>query len=82
MKEEQIPVFYARRKRVYSSYEGELTPAPADLVERKFHAAAPNQLWLTDVTEFAAPDAKVYLSPVLDCFDGKVIAWRTSRSPN
>ncbi|GAA1318736.1 hypothetical protein GCM10020360_11890 [Nonlabens tegetincola] len=82
MKEERIPVFYAKRKRQYSSYEGELTPAPVDLVKRKFRADAPNQIWLTDVTEFAAPDAKVYLSPMIDCFDGKVVAWRTLRSPN
>lgn len=54
MKEEQIPVYYAKRKRKYSSYEGETYPAPADLVQRKFSADSPNQLWLTDVTEFAA----------------------------
>lgn len=82
MKEERVPVFYARRKRRYSSYEGEITPAPVDLVRRNFHTNAPNRLWLTDITEFAAPDAKVYLSPMVDCFDGKVVAWRTSRSPS
>ena len=61
MKEERIPVYYARRKRKYTSYEGEITPAPVDHVKRKFRAAAPNQLWVTDVTEFAGSDGKVYL---------------------
>lgn len=81
MKEERIPVYYAKRKRKYSSYEGETYPAPADLVQRKFHADSPDQLWLTDVTEFAAGDGKIYLSPIIDCFDGKVVSWSTSPRP-
>lgn len=36
----------------------------------------------TDVSEFHAPDAKVYLSPMIDCFDGKIVAWRTRRTPD
>ncbi|MBC9926325.1 IS3 family transposase [Leucobacter sp. cx-169] len=82
MKEERIPVFYARRKRRYSSYEGKLTPAPIDQVNREFHANEPNRLWVTDVSEFPAPDGKVYLSPMIDCFDGKIVSWRMHRSPN
>lgn len=82
MKEERIPVHYAHRKRKYTSYAGEISPAPADHVKRRFRAAAPNQLWLTDVSEFAGPDGKVYLSPMIDCFDGKVVAWKTLRTPS
>lgn len=40
-----------RRKR-HDSYSGEHTPAPANLVNRRFHAKAPNRLWVTDITEF------------------------------
>lgn len=82
MREDRIEVRYAKRKRRYTSYIGEVTPAPDDLVKRNFHADEPNQLWLTDITEFSASDDKVYLSPVVDCFDGKVVAWRTSRHPD
>ncbi|WP_182049031.1 IS3 family transposase [Changpingibacter yushuensis] len=82
MKEHQIPVYYAHRKRRYSSYEGETSPAPDDHVKRNFHADEPDRLWLTDVSEFAASDAKVYLSPMIDCCDGKVVAWQTSRRPD
>lgn len=82
MKQEHIPVHYAHRKRHYSSYEGESTPAPKDLVKRDFHAKEPNRLWLTDVSEFAARNGKVYLSPVIDCYDGKVVAYTTSRTPD
>ena len=82
MKQEHIPVHYAHRKRHYSSYEGETTPAPQDHVKRDFHAAEPNRLWLTDVSEFAARNGKIYLSPVIDCHDGMVVAYTTSRTPD
>ena len=51
------------KKRKYSSYKGEISDAPENLVKRNFHADAPNTLWLTDITEFRIPAGKVYLSP-------------------
>ena len=36
---------------------------------------APNQKWLTDISEFQLPAGKVYLSPIVDCFDGTVVNW-------
>jgi len=36
---------------------------------------------LTDITEFALPAGKVYLSPMLDCFDGLVVSWTIGTSP-
>ena len=82
VREERIEVRYARRKRKYSSYIGEITPAIDDLVKRNFHADSPNTLWLTDITEFSAADSKIYLSPLIDCLDGKVVSWKTSKHPN
>ena len=40
-------------------------------------------LWVTDITEFRLPgDAgRVYLSAVLDCFDGMPVSWRIGPSP-
>lgn len=70
------------RRRKYSSYEGESTPAPSNLLERNFHAANPNLKWLTDITEFHIPSGKVYLSPIVDCFDGILVSWTISTSPN
>lgn len=70
------------RKRKYSSYSGEITPAVPNVIQRDFHAEAPNQKWLTDITEFAIPAGKVYLSPIIDCFDGLPVAWTIGTSPN
>ncbi len=82
MKEEGLVAKGQRRKRKYSSYQGEISEAPENLVKRDFHADAPNELWLTDITEFHIPAGKVYLSPVIDCFDGMAVSWRMSTSPN
>ena len=83
MAEEGCKVAYLKRKRRYSSYKGEISDAPPNLVERDFHAGGPNELWLTDITEFKLPGGeKAYLSPVIDCFDGLVVSWRIGRRPN
>ena len=68
--------------RKYNSYKGELTPAVENLVKRNFHASSPNELWLTDITEFHIPAGKVYLSPIIDCYDGMVVSWKIGTSPS
>ena len=51
-------------------------------MKRDFKSERPNEKWLTDITEFGLPDGKVYLSPVIDCFDGLPVAWTIGTSPN
>jgi transposase InsO family protein len=50
-----------------------------DLVQREFVAAAPNQVWLTDITEHATVEGKLYCCVVLDLFSRKAIAWAIDR---
>ena len=80
-----------RRKgaRRYSSYAGETDEAPANLPLRDdgthdFGADAPNERWVTDITEFRLPDdpRKVYLSPVIDLFDTKPAGWSIGLRPD
>lgn len=75
-------VFVEKKKRKYSSYQGEDTPAADNLIVRDFHAGAPNVKWLTDITEFTIPAGKVYLSPIMDCFDGLLTSWSIGTSPD
>ncbi len=81
MKQESLVVPYVR-KRKYNSYLGEISPAVENVIQRDFHADAPNQKWLTDITEFNIPAGKVYLVPMIDCFDGMAVAWSIGTSPN
>jgi len=76
-----VPI--ARRRRRYGSYMGEISPAPDNLLNRDFSASAPNEKWLTDITEFQIPAGKVYLSPMIDCFDGiMVVSWSIGTRPD
>lgn len=57
-------------------------PFSSVVIARDFKAEQPNQKWLTDITEFHLPAGKVWLSPVVDCFDGKVVSWSLSTRPD
>lgn len=81
MKQECL-VAATRKRRRYGSYMGEISPAPENLLNRDFSAEAPNEKWLTDITEFQLPAGKVYLSPMIDCFDGMVVSWSIGTRPN
>ncbi len=81
MRQEQLKPAGAKRRR-YRSYCGEISPAPDNLINRDFRASAPNRKWLTDLTEFQIPAGKVYLSPVIDCFDGLVVSWSLGTRPD
>jgi len=81
MQEESL-IVPRKQKRKYSSYMGEISPAVENIVARDFHAEKPNAKWLTDLTEFHIPAGKVYLSPIIDCFDGLAVSWTIGTSPN
>lgn len=51
------------------------TPAHDDLVRREFTAAAPNQLWLADITEHRSDEGKLYLCAIKDVFSNRIVGW-------
>lgn len=81
MKKENLVVRCVKHKK-YNSYAGEISPEVANIVNRDFHAEAPNTKWLTDITEFSIPAGKIYLSPIIDCFDGLAVSWSIGTSPS
>jgi transposase InsO family protein len=44
-----------------------------NLIKQDFHATEPNRKWLSDITEVVTADGKLYISPILDCFDGEIV---------
>jgi len=73
----------ARRKRQhYRSYKGELGKIAPNVIDRDFHADKPNQKWTTDVTQMKIKNRWVYLSPVLDMFNGEIVSYVISDSPD
>jgi len=51
------------------------TPAYPDLVQRDFTAAAPNQRWLTDITEHHTGEGKLYLCAIKDVFSNRIVGY-------
>ncbi len=69
------------RPKKYRSYKGAAGRVAPDLLKRQFAAEALNQKWVTDITEFNVAGEKLYLSPVMDLFNGEIIAFETARRP-
>lgn len=69
------------RPKKYRSYSGEVGGVAPDLIKRQFTAERMNQKWVTDVTEFTVAGEKLYLSPVMDLFNGEIVAFETARRP-
>lgn len=70
------------RKVKYRSYKGEIGKIAPNVIERDFSATAPNRKWATDVTQINIGSTKIYLSPILDMFNGEIISHNISLSPN
>jgi len=56
------------------------TSRPVDLVERRFSATRPNQLWVADFTYVATWRGFVYVAFVIDVFARRIVGWRVSAS--
>ena len=50
-------------------------PVHDDLVERDFTADAPNQLWLSDITEHRTDEGKLYLCAIKDVFSNRIVGY-------
>ena len=74
---------FKTRSRKYSSYKGQIGKVADNVVKRQFKADKPNQLWLTDVTEFRikGQEKKLYLSPILDLYNSEIISYTLSNHP-
>jgi putative transposase len=68
----------SRRKGIRTTVrDRDARPAP-DLVERKFVAAAPNELWVADITYIPTYSGFLFLAVVLDAFSRRIVGWATS----
>ncbi|MED3562816.1 IS3 family transposase [Bacillus xiapuensis] len=69
------------RMKKYKSYKGAVGKIAPNLLDRQFTAKRPNQKWVTDITEFKLFGEKLYLSPVLDLFNGEIITYTIGSRP-
>ena len=69
------------RMKKYKSYKGAVGKIAPNILDRNFTAEAPNEKWVTDITEFKLFGEKLYLSPVLDLFNGEIITYTFGSRP-
>lgn len=69
------------RVKKYKSYRGEQGKIAPNILERNFKTNRPNQKWATDITEFNVSGNKLYLSPIIDLFNGEIISYELSEKP-
>jgi transposase InsO family protein len=81
MKVKGIQSVIRRKKKRYAHS----TPQQVaeNVLNRKFHADAPNEKWVTDVTEFKYGNGqKAYLSAILDLYDKTIVSYVFGHSNN
>ena len=66
----------------YNSYKGTIGRIAPNILERNFVAEKPNEKWVTDVTQINFKETKLFLSPIIDLYNGEVISYNISLSPN
>ncbi len=66
----------------YNSYRGNVGTAAPNILNRNFRADQPLQKLVTDVTEFHLEGRKLYLSPIVDLYNGEVISYNLSFHPD
>ena len=72
----------AKRGRAYkvTTHSDDRQHRPADLVDRKFVAPAPNRLWVADLTYVKTHGGWVYAAFIIDVYSRMVVGWQISNS--
>lgn len=78
----KMSLFGITPKRHYRSYKGDVGKIAPNILNREFRADGPCRKLTTDISQFVIGDRKLYLSPILDMWNGEVISYTISHSPN
>ena len=79
MKEENLTCkVHLKKYHSYRGTEGKIAP---NIIKRNFTATKPDQKWTTDITEFNVFGRKIYLSPILDLYNGEIVSYEISERP-
>lgn len=69
-----------RGKPVKTTISNKAEPCPLDHVNRQFHGAVPNRLWVSDFTCVSSWKGFVYVAFVIDTYARRIVGWRASRT--
>ena len=78
MRELGIEGISRRRKKIFTTIQDPDAVRAPDLVNRNFKAAAPNQLWVTDLTYVPTRSGMAYVCFIVDAFSRRIVGWRVA----
>lgn len=67
-----------KRRRVATTTRDMTHPVAPNLLDRDFHAEAPNKKWVTDITYIPTRQGWLYLAVILDLYSRMVVGWSMS----
>ncbi len=67
-----------KRKRPPTTLPGDPAERPSDLLDRNFHAAAPNRRWVADITYVHTRAGWVYTAFIMDLFARRIVGWQVA----
>lgn len=70
------------KKSRYSSYQGRVGKVASNLLRQNFKTEVPFTKLVSDITQFSVGSKRVYLSPLIDLYNGEVLSWRIGLRPN
>lgn len=70
-----------RRKRRHTVQQGNAGKRAPNHLRRQWATSAPNQKWVTDITEFHLHGRVFYLAAIMDLFDRQIISYTLGSSP-
>ncbi|HEY5306618.1 MAG TPA: IS3 family transposase [Pseudolabrys sp.] len=75
MRHHGIRAIMARPRRVRTTDSRHDFPIAPNLLDRNFTAAAPNRIWLADITYVETDQGWLYLATVMDLYSRKIVGW-------
>ncbi|MDR4318638.1 IS3 family transposase [Niallia circulans] len=74
---------FSRKTRRYISYKGNVGKVAKNRINRRFYTSVGHQKLTTDITEFKCLNGeKLFLSPIMDLYNGEVLSFGIGTSPN
>jgi transposase InsO family protein len=70
-----IRAIMAKPRRVCTTDSRHALPIAPNLIARDFTAAAPNRIWLADITYIPTDEGWLYLAAIMDLFSRKIVGW-------
>ena len=78
----QLHLKALRTPRQFHTYKGNVGKVAPNTLDRNFRSKEPNKKWTTDVTQVMIKDERMYLSPILDMFNGEIITYTVTSRPD